>query len=199
VNLKGSRIESFDPRPIPFAPGTDVATTVGREQAERLGRTLRQLPSVRLVITGGAGTTDVRGLKEMAVLAELEETDEGVIGGIRNVLSFGKRNAILEALAARARGDEGPLDEGDRTKLDEWVAERTVTEADLLALADRRAESIRAELVDEQGADPSQVSVGPSVVEIDGGNAEVAVEIAAGADDDADEDLDGADDDLAAP
>jgi hypothetical protein len=193
VSLKGNRIESFDPRPIPFAPGTDVSTTAGREQATKLGRTLQQLPSVRLAITGGAGATDVRGLKEMAVLAELDETDEGVMGGIRNVLSFGKRDAIREALAARARGDEGPLDGADREKLDEWVAERTVTDADLLALADRRAESIRAELVDEQEADPSQVVVGPSVVVSDGGNAEVTVEIVSRADD-YDGDLDDAED-----
>jgi hypothetical protein len=131
----------------------------------------------------------------MAVLAELDETDEGVLGGIRNVLSFGKRDAIRKALAARARGDEGPLDEADRKKLDDWVEERAVTEADLLALADRRAESIRAELIDAQDADPSQVSVEPSVVAVDGGNAEVTVEIVSRADDD---DLDD-DEDTAAP
>jgi hypothetical protein len=177
VNLKGSRIESFDPRPIPFAPGTDVATTAGREQTEQLGRMLEQLPSVMVALTGGAGTTDVRGLKEMAVLAELEETDEGVIGGIRNVLSFGKRDAIRKALAARARGDDGPLDDDDREKLDEWVAERTVTDADLLALAERRVESVRSELVDEEEIDGARVSVQPAAVDAQSSNAEVTIEL----------------------
>jgi hypothetical protein len=177
VNLKGGRIESFDPRPIPFAPGTGVATPAGRKQTTQLGRMLEQLPSVMVAITGGAGTTDVRGLKEMAVLAELEATDAGMLGGIRNVLSFGKRDAIRNALAARARGEDGPLDDDDREQLDEWVAERTVTEADLQALAARRVESIRAELVGEQGIDAARVSVQSSVVDAQSSNAEVTIEI----------------------
>ena len=178
VNLKGGRIESFDPRPIPFAPGTDVATTAGRKQTAQLGRMLEKLPSVMVAITGGAGTTDVRGLKEMAVLAELEETDTGMLGGIRNALSFGKRDAIRNALAARARGEDGPLDDDDRETLDEWVAERTVTEADLQALAARRVESVRAVLVDEQGVDAARVSVQSSMVDAQSSNAEVTIEIA---------------------
>jgi len=136
-----------------------------------------------LAIRGGAGPADVRGLKRMAVLAELEKTNEGVLGGVRNLLSLGSRDTIREALAARARGEKATLEEGDRTKLEEWMAEHTVTDADLQALADRRAESIRAELIDEQDADPAQVTVEPSAVDTEGGRATVSVEIVARADD----------------
>jgi hypothetical protein len=125
-------------------------------------------------VQGTAGGSDVRALQEAAVLAELE-SQRGIIGGVRNLASGGERNAIREALAARAKGGAGELPADAEKTLDEWAAKKPVTDDMLRTLAAARAERVKSALVEQHGVDPARIAVGDP--EVDREHAKPSVKI----------------------
>jgi len=172
----GGGIAEFDPTPIAFAPGTAVVAAGARAEAARLGTALAALPSLAIGLRGESGPADVRGLAEEAVRQDLQ-AESDLVGGLKNLLSRGKRSAIRRALAARARGEEAALEEDARADLDAMVAEQTVDDDALRALAARRAEALRARLVEERGIDARRVTILPPRVDPASGPSAVTVEI----------------------
>ena len=175
----GERIAAFEPAPVAFAPGTTVIAPEATAQADQLARALGQLPHVRLAVAGEVGPTDVRGLAEFDVLADLEASS-GFVGSVRNAFSGGVRAEVFEALRSRAEGEAGSLDGGAAEQLDAWVAEKSVDDARLLALADQRAATLQSVLA-EDGATAEQIGIDESVVDHDSGLSQVLVRVAADA------------------
>ena len=90
-------------------------------------------------------------------------------GAFKNVASGGDRKAIRESLAARAKGADAPLSDGQRATLDKWVAEKPVSDADLRALAAARAERLRDALAHDHGVDAARIVLGDVAVDRDKG------------------------------
>src|SRR5207249_4091374 len=118
------------PQPIGFAPGRPEVDAEARTRVEQLGTVLGSAPALRLELRGSAGGPDVRALQEAAILADLA-ADRGALGTLRNLASRGTRNAIRDVLAARASGKSAELSPELQKTLDEWAAERTVSDGDL--------------------------------------------------------------------
>jgi hypothetical protein len=98
---------------------------------------------VTLVVAGDAA--DIRALREQALLAQLGPA-QGVIGTIRNV---GARGRIIDALDARAQGEEGRSTTTTRRALDEYLADVPAPSAETIAKArgdasTRREDAARA-------------------------------------------------------
>jgi hypothetical protein len=178
VTMSGTRIEEFAPEPIAFVPGRTEPSGDSQAQLERMATALGVMPGLAVTLRGMAGATDARGLAEAAVLADLE-SENGVLSEVRNLFRGGLRDDISEALTARARGERGELEADEQEQLDRWVAGKTITDAELLALADGRAERVRRFLVEEHGVPAGQVVVAEPRVSRAGGSAAVDVGIGA--------------------
>jgi len=177
VNLTGGKVESFAPEPVPFPPGRAALEGDATARVAQLGSALAGAPTLRLELHGSAGPDDARALAETAVLADLEK-ESSVLGAVKNVASGGDRKAIRAALAARAKGADTPLTDGQKKTLDEWVAKKTVADADLQALAKARAERVRDALTHDSGVDAARAVVGDATVDRD--KAKPGVTIALG-------------------
>ena len=167
------------PQPIGFAPGRPEVDAEARTRVEQLGTVLGSAPALRLELRGSAGGPDVRALQEAAILADLA-ADRGALGTLRNLASRGTRNAIRDVLAARASGKSAELSPELQKTLDEWAAERTVSNGDLRALAGARAARLRSLLVQDFGIAAERLALGEPAVDRDGGRPAVAVALAAG-------------------
>jgi len=167
------------PQPIGFAPGRPEVDAEARTRVEQLGTVLGSAPALRLELRGSAGGPDVRALQEAAILADLA-ADRGALGTLRNLASRGTRNAIRDVLAARASGKSAELSPELQKTLDEWAAERTVSDGDLRALAGARAARLRSLLVQDFGIAAERLALGEPAVDRDGGRPAVAVALAAG-------------------
>ena len=171
VSTLGDKVTDITPAPIDFLPGRGDLTPTGREKAGAIGRVLAATPWVRLGLTGRTQAADIRGLQEIDVLADLGE-DQGILGSLRNLASGGARDAIRRALQA---GDTSALSPDDRTTLDELVAEKSVDDAQLRALARDRAEVLRTYLVEEYGAQPDQIEIADPLPSRTEGGSDVQV------------------------
>jgi hypothetical protein len=162
------------PEPIPCIAGQPTVTSEGKPRIDQVASGLGASPALRVTLRGSAGGPDVRGLQEAAVLAELKQSNK-VFGGVANLASGGSRNAIRAALEARVTGAPGELSSDDQKKLDQWTAEKTVSDDQLRALAAARAEAVKNTLVHDQGVDASRVGVGDPDVDRDHGTPGVKI------------------------
>jgi hypothetical protein len=110
------------------------------------------------------------------VLAELQ-ADKGLLGGVKNLASRGERNAIRDALLARASGGAGELSADQQKALDEWAGKKSVSDDQLHALAVARAESVRTVLAKEHGIDPARVAAGDPEVDREHGGPAIKVSL----------------------
>jgi hypothetical protein len=157
VDLAGGSGAAAAPEPIPYRPG--LLDPEDKARVEQVAEGLSGAPGLKVTLNGMAGGPDVRGLQEKAVLADLQ-AKQGVFGGIKNLANRGERNAIRDALAARAGGDKGELSPEHQKALDEWAGEKQVSDDDLRALAKARAERLRDQLVRDHGIDAARVAAG---------------------------------------
>jgi hypothetical protein len=179
VNLSGGKVEGFVPEPVSFPPGRAVLAGDATARVAQLGSALAGSPALRLELHGSAGPDDARALSEAAVLADLEK-ESSVLGVVKNVASGGDRKAIRTALAARAKGDDPPLTDGQKKTLDEWVAKKPVSDADLQALAKARAERVQEVLAHDSGVDAARVVVGDATVDREKAKPGVAIGLGGG-------------------
>jgi hypothetical protein len=179
VTMAGERIGGFAPTPIPFAPGLAELAADGGARVEELAKALASLPALTVALNGTAGAEDERALREMQVLADLE-ADQGFIGAVRNLPERRARNAIREALTARARGEAGALDAEYHPKLDEWVAPKQVTDARLAELGRARAERVQRLLGEDHAVPASRMAVGEPTVDRAQGRPQVTIALEGG-------------------
>lgn len=173
VTMSGEKLDDISPTPVAFLPGSAEMPDDAGDQIERMGDVLAATPAIKLEFIGRAGASDVRALKEAAVLAEMQ-SDGGFWGGVLNLASGGTRNAIRSALEDR---DTSGLSEDDQATLDELVAEKSVTDEDLETLARERAETLRTRLIDDSGIDEDQISLGAPEASRDDTPPEVGVNL----------------------
>ena len=174
----GDKVDAT-PEPIACAPGKPEVDAEARARVEQLGSVLGGAPALRLELKGTAGGPDVRALQEAALLAELS-ADKGALAALRNLPSRGTRNAIRDALAARASGKSAELSPELQKTLDEWATQRAVSDGDLRALAAARATHLRSALVQDFGVAADRLALGEPTVDRDAGRPAVAVSLAAG-------------------
>ncbi len=167
------------PEPIACAPGRAEVDAGARTRVEQLGTVLGSAPALRLELRGSAGRPDVRALQEAAILADLS-ADKGALGTLRNLASRGTRSAIRDALAARASGKSAELSPELAKTLDEWAAERTISDGALRALAAARAARLQSLLVQDYGIPAERLALGEPAVDRDAGRPAVAIALAAG-------------------
>jgi hypothetical protein len=142
------------PTPIAFRPGTSALDARGNEAVERLAAFIASRPGLGTTLSAPPTTADVRGLREQRVRGTLGPRG-GVVGAVRNV---GARGRIIDALDARARGEEGTLDAADQKTLDAWAAEQPAPTADeIRALGVARMDAIEARLKERYGLRPEQI------------------------------------------
>src|SRR5262249_21977116 len=88
------------------------------------------------------GAKDRVARQEAAVLADFEKPP-GFFGRLRTLGSGEERDAIKQALVARAQGEEGTLSPEHQKKLDELMADQRVSDDELRTLANQGAERVR--------------------------------------------------------
>ncbi|MGH7895664.1 MAG: hypothetical protein ACREQL_13415, partial [Candidatus Binatia bacterium] len=157
--IGGSGGGSLVPAPIRFHAGSGLLDTAGEEQVQQLAGFLASRPGLGVTLAAPPTTADVRGLREQALLQKLGPRT-GVIGTIRSV---GARGRIVDALEARARGEEGKLEDEDAKTLDEWVAEMPApAPAALAQLGDARLGLVEKTLREQYGIGAEQIGRGES-------------------------------------
>jgi len=174
----GDKVDAT-PEPIACAPGRAEVDAGARTRVEQLGTVLGSAPALRLELKGSAGGPDVRALQEAAILADLS-ADKGALGTLRNLASRGTRSAIRDALAARASGKSAELSPELAKTLDEWAAERTISDGALRALAAARAAHLQSLLVQDYAIPAERLALGEPAVDRDAGRPAVAIALAAG-------------------
>jgi hypothetical protein len=163
--IGGSGGESLVPQPVRFHAGVSLLDDSGKEQVGQLATFLAGRPGLGVTLDARPTAADVRGLREQALLERLGPST-GFVGSIRSV---GARGRIIGALGARAKGEEGELDAGDRTTLDEYLEDVPAPSAgDLRGLGEARLEVIESELRESFGIGDAQIARAP----LDGGPAE---------------------------
>lgn len=174
ITMVGGKVADIRPKPVPFRPGTSTIAKSALVQVDEIGDVLAASPAVKIELIGQAGPDDVRGLRERAVLAELQE-ESGFVRGLRNLVGAG-RDSIQSALES---GDTSALGPEDRARLDELAAEHEVTDDQLVALARERATALRERLVEGDGVPEDQLSIGEPRASRDEGASQVAVNLLA--------------------
>jgi hypothetical protein len=155
----GGKVESVPPTSIAFRLGRSEVAAGGVEQVEQLAALLASRPGIVVTLATVYTPTDVRWLREQALLAEWDK--EGFFGKMRNLPQRGARNAISAALQARKRDQEGKLDPDDAATLDRWLDERAaIPEAQLQALSEARLQAVERVLREEHGLDPGRIKRG---------------------------------------
>ena len=155
----GGKVESVPPTSIAFRLGRSEFAAGGVEQVEQLAALLASRPGIVVTLATVYTPTDVRWLREQALLAEWDK--EGFFGKMRNLPQRGARNAISAALQARKRDQEGKLDPDDAATLDRWLDERAaIPEAQLQALSEARLQAVERVLREEHGLDPGRMKRG---------------------------------------
>ena len=120
------------PATVAFRPGRDALIPEAEQQLDGLGQLLASRPGLGLRLGAAAAPADVRWLTEQDVAAELAKP-RGLLGTIGGLAERGTRSRVAAALAARARGEEGPLEGEDTEALERWIAERPAPSPERLA------------------------------------------------------------------
>jgi hypothetical protein len=147
--------QALAPKPIRFRPGLATLDDEGAEQVKQLAGFLAGRPGIGVTLAAPATARDVRALHERALLEQLGPR-KGVIGTIRNV---GARGRIVDALTARAAGEEAALDADDTQALDEYLTDVPQPTAEAIAqLGTARLELVEKALREQYGILPNQIA-----------------------------------------
>lgn len=145
---------------IEFPVGRSELTGTATENVDKLAEFMASRPGVAITLSATLTPADVRWAREQALAAELA-APQGVFGALRNLPARGARDRIRIALEARAKDEEGKLDDDDAKTLEEWLTERGDLPADKAkALADARVTAVRKALVEGHGVDAGRVKPG---------------------------------------
>jgi hypothetical protein len=150
----GDDAVSFDP--IAFAPGgVDVPSSANARVAST-ARLLGERPTLGLTLRGSAGPED------RDVLAERILIERVVAGNGMPDLSdapFFARRRVKGVFEARGRGEEGEeLSAEDAALLQRYIAATEVSNERFLALAQGRADAVRARFEEEHEIDPVRLT-----------------------------------------
>jgi hypothetical protein len=115
----GSGEQSLAPVPIHFPPGSSTLDGTGEEQVKQLAAFLAGRPALGVTLGAPVTQADLRARREQGLLAKLGPRS-GMLGRLRNL---GARGRIVDALDARAHGEEGKLDDDDAKALEEYLAD----------------------------------------------------------------------------
>jgi len=178
LSFDGGKVSAFAPEPIGFVAGGAAVDDASWWRIEQLANVAAASPSLRVELAGTAGASDVRALQEAAVLADLQ-ADQGVLGSLRNLPSRGARNAVRDALQARAKGEPATLEPDDAAKLEEWVAAKSVGDDQLQQLARDRQQRLRDVLAQDYGLGEERVVLLDPVAEPGADSTVVRVKIGA--------------------
>jgi hypothetical protein len=153
---EGAAVDSLGA--IAFPPGKAVLGLDARAQLKSLVELAESRPMLSLLLHGHWSEDDriptaQKIIEEKAISGDNfpEIPDTGFLA----------RRRILAALRDRAKGEDGALRREDEALLERYVAAQDVSMSRFQALAEARAESLRAALL-EFGAQPEAVSVGTS-------------------------------------
>jgi hypothetical protein len=167
--------DALEPPPIPAEVGRAVLTAEGEKQVGQLAQFLGSRPGVGLELDAVVTAADARWLKEQALRMEFESR-RGVGSALRDLPERRVRGRVGEALAERAAGEKGELDDDDREKLDEWLAERPDVGQDGLAkLARERSAAVATLLRERHGIPAERVTIGDPKGEVREGEPSVVV------------------------
>lgn len=145
----GGRIGGVRIEPIRFKPGTREVQAKSAEQLGKLTELLRQKPKLDLRIIGAASRSEINVIKQNQFWEMLGSTEAK---GYQNALVelYRKMGGVTKPVA--------PLDSIAEESLERFVLERIeISEAELLELAQDRAESVKQQLV-SRGLDPERLS-----------------------------------------
>jgi hypothetical protein len=152
--------EGPGPIGIEFPIGRAELTSDANANVDKLADFMASRPGVGITLSATLTPKDVRWLREQSLAAELA-APQGVFGAIRNLPARGARDRIRTALEARARDEEGKLDDEDAKTLEEWLTERGDLPKDKAkALADARIAAVQKALVEGKGVDATRVKPG---------------------------------------
>jgi hypothetical protein len=145
----GGRIGGVQIEPIRFQPGTREVQAKSAEQLGKLTELLRQKPKLDLRLVGAASRSEIDAIKQKQFWEMLDSTEAK---DYQNALVelYRKMGGVTKPVA--------PLDSIAEESLERFVLERIeISEADLLELAQDRAESVKQQLV-SRGLDPERLS-----------------------------------------
>jgi len=166
----GSGEASF--APLAALPGQAELAPGADERLPALAQLLADRPALGLRLRGRAGPAD-RPLVAEQILAERAAAGEDwptVEGG-----GFLARRRVAQALEARGRGESALLSADDGALLARYAAAVQIPRERIEALAQRRAEAVRAALASAHGIDPNRLPIGAAA---DEGEPAVVVELA---------------------
>jgi hypothetical protein len=176
VALRGGKVEGIKLDPIEFVSGRDAVAKDGLEQLEALAQLLVPRPAMGVSLSGFVTTKDVGILKRDKLTARLGGSDD--LPGI----GFLQRRRLHKHAEALARRESSELGDEDAAAFERLLADTVVEQAELTALATRRAERVASLLVTEFEARPEQARVlqpQPTKVSTKRGGGRVAYEIVA--------------------
>jgi hypothetical protein len=168
--------EVLAPVPIRFHAGLAALDAAGEEQVKQLATFLASRPALGVTLSAPATPADLRALREQALLAKLGPR-KGVVGTLRNI---GARGRIVDALEARARGEEGSLDADDTQTLDEYLADVPPPSPEEVGrLAEARLALVEGTLREQYGIEARQIGRAPASAEPVDGEPGVRVDLGA--------------------
>ncbi len=180
--VREGQVQSLEPGPIVFLPGTTTLAPDGEARVGELERLLTQAPTLKLVLRGEVADADVRVLRERALLALLEK-DTG-LRGLANLGEIQTRQVVRSYLEAVRDGTKpSPLSDEDRTWLTNQLAALPEPESALEELARARSDVARRTLLQRPQIKEEQVVLGDPVGEPGPEIPSVAVELGAVRDD----------------
>jgi hypothetical protein len=156
----GGEGEGPGPIGITFPVGRAELTSESSENTDKLAEFMAGRPAVAITLASVPTPADIRWLREQSLGAELG-APQGVFGALKNLPARGARDRIRTALDARAKDEEGKLDDEDAKTLEEWLTERGDLPADKVkALTDARIAVVQKALVEGHGIDAKRVKAG---------------------------------------
>jgi hypothetical protein len=147
------------PEPILFVPGSSELTPEGGAHIEQLAALLSASPGIALTLTGGTSESDIRILKERALLAELEATSG--VRALGQLGEIGTRRAVRRYLQAKLAGEEpAALEPDDEAWLESHVEAEALEPNALATLAATRAAAAQSLLTREHGIAAERLPIG---------------------------------------
>jgi len=157
---KGGEGQPIGPQPIVFATGRADLASGADTQIEALATFLASRPGIGVQLDATPSESDARWLREQALRQQLES--QGALQRLASLPERGTRNAILKALAARAKGEPGELTPEQETTLQSWLDERAPFSAEALqALGKERLARVEAVLTKEHGVEATRIGLAP--------------------------------------
>lgn len=126
--IRQALVKARDPAPtapvqIAFYAGRDEPTPGALRQIETLATLMERRPDLAIELTAPLSEDDRHWIAEQEVGPDIVEESSGFMGVLRVFGVKGTAQRIREALAQRARGEPGHLDEEDEATLDRLVRE----------------------------------------------------------------------------